>query len=138
MTEYKCLDCGSDMQYEGGLYWNITLTECFYIFKCTSCGSKFEHRLTKEEEDELKERGRQRKIECSICGRSDLLIPPDPRGFLRALLYDNAIIVCEDCYYNCRNVALPENIHGEEYILDITPETHIGWLKMLWRKLSGK
>lgn len=48
MSRYKCLDCSSDMEYEQGLYWNNTLTECFYKFNCPKCGSKFEHRLTKE------------------------------------------------------------------------------------------
>ena len=119
MTEYKCLDCGSDMQYECGLIWNSTLTDCFYKFKCSSCGSKFEHRLTKEEEDELKERGKQRKIECAICGRTDLMLPYLSEYLEHELEYDNAIIICE----NCKEEAMPKGLHGE---------------KLLWRKIRGK
>ena len=55
MIEYTCLDCGNEMKNEGGLFWNSALTECFYKFKCINCGSIFEHRLTKEEDDELKQ-----------------------------------------------------------------------------------
>lgn len=52
MTEYKCLDCGNEMEYEGGLFWNAAITECFLGYKCVNCGSRFEHRLLKEEEEE--------------------------------------------------------------------------------------
>ena len=60
-TMYKCLDCGNEMKYEGGLLWNATLTECFYGFKCPNCGSSFYHRLTKEEEEELTQRAAKEK-----------------------------------------------------------------------------
>jgi len=63
MTEYKCLDCGNKMEYEGGLLWNASLTECFYGFKCPNCGSSFNHRLTKEEEDESMEWAKREKEE---------------------------------------------------------------------------
>ena len=61
MSEYKCLDCGSEMGYEGGLFWNGTITECFFGYKCVNCGSRFEHRLSKEEEEELKKQAEERR-----------------------------------------------------------------------------
>ena len=134
MKNYKCLDCGSDMEYEGGLIWNSILTKCYYKFKCLNCGSKFEHRLTMEEEKELTERGKQREIKCAICGRTDIMLPPDPRGLLRDLRYDSAIIVCD----NCRNAPILVDMHGEQYILDIKPKSSAGWIKLLWRKIKGR
>ena len=76
MSEYKCLDCGSEMGYEGGLLWNAALTECFYGFKCPNCGSSFNHRLTKEEEDELTQRAlKEKENKKEIFSPSSLLTP---------------------------------------------------------------
>ena len=61
MTEYKCLDCGDEMKYEGGLFWNEALTKCFWKLKCPNCGSMFCHRLTKEEEESTKKQASERK-----------------------------------------------------------------------------
>ena len=74
MSGYKCPDCGSKMEYEGGLLWNEALTECFYRFKCPNCGSGFMHRLTKEEEDELNERARREKEEINKMTKKELLL----------------------------------------------------------------
>lgn len=133
MTEYTCLDCGNEMEREGGLMWNEALTECFYKFKCPNCGSGFEHRLTKEEEDELKQRGKQRKIKCAICGRKDLLLPPLSEYLERDLKDDNAIIICD----KCREAPIPEDMHGEQYILHIQPKNSREWLKLIWRIFAG-
>ena len=76
MTEYKCLDCGNEMEYEGGLLWNESLTKCFYGFKCPNCGSGFMHRLTKEEEDELTQRAaKEKEKKKEIFSPSSLLTP---------------------------------------------------------------
>jgi len=74
MTEYNCLDCGNEMEYEGGLFWNNTMTECFYGYKCVNCGSRFEHRLSKEEEEELKKQAEERRrINLESRGKRKLL-----------------------------------------------------------------
>lgn len=134
MNKYKCLDCGDKMEYEGGLFWNEALTKCFWKLKCPNCGSTFCHRLTKEEEDELKERGKQREIKCAICGRTDLLLPPSSEYLKRELKNDNAIIVCE----NCREAPIPEDAHGKHYILHIKPKGVLERFQLVWRIFSGK
>lgn len=74
MTDYKCLDCGNEMEYEGGLFWNAALTKCFWKLKCPNCGSTFCHRLTKEEEDESTRRALKEK-EKEIVSPTSLFTP---------------------------------------------------------------
>jgi len=53
--EYKkCPDCGMLMERDGHLWWNSDLTKCYFAFNCPKCGAIFKHRLSKEEEVELK------------------------------------------------------------------------------------
>ena len=64
MKVYKCLDCGSDMLCEKLPLWNEKETKWYYVFKCSSCGSEFNHRLTKEEEEEMHEEDKRMYSGC--------------------------------------------------------------------------
>ena len=74
-TEYKCLDCGSEMKYTGGLLWNEALTKCFYRFKCPNCGSAFDHRLTRDEEEESKKRAQERNAQEAKGKKKEIFSP---------------------------------------------------------------
>lgn len=123
----RCSDCSSVMESSGGLFWNSTLTECFWKYKCPGCGSEFSHRLTKEEEEESKRRGRARVVACFFCGRRDLALPPDPSYLLNNLKWDNVIIVCNEC----ENKPIPKELRGTVYTLDIKPKN----FRDRWNKL---
>ena len=55
-TKYKCLDCGGDMAQEAMPLCDVDKSEMYRVFKCSKCGSEFNHRLTKEERDEMEKK----------------------------------------------------------------------------------
>ena len=62
--EYKCPDCGTLMENRLGLFWDSSVTKCYFKYGCPNCGSEFTHRLSKEEEAEVKRTAEARNAEA--------------------------------------------------------------------------
>lgn len=60
--EYKCPDCGTLMEYRQGLFWDSTVTKCYFKYDCPNCGSTFDHRLSEDEEAEMRRYAKERRI----------------------------------------------------------------------------